>query len=110
MKGKNWPHSQNQDASLVAHVHESKWLVYLSGKEPKSWTNAMSWEGLCVYLSVVGGYHIYKEVWTPRTGEELLVEIVDIVLLQFASDEAAGWKVDILEPLFYSYVRPVHRN
>ena len=26
----------------------------------------------------------------------------DIVSLEFASDEAAGWKVDILEPLFYS--------
>ena len=30
------------------------------------------------------------------------VAIVDIVSLKFASDEAAGWKVDILEPLFYS--------
>ena len=45
---------------------------------------------LCSFESVVHGHHIYKEVWTPRTGEELLVEIVDIVLLQFASDEAAG--------------------
>ena len=31
-----------------------------------------------------------------------IVEIVDNVSLKFASDEAAGWKVDILEPLFYS--------
>ena len=30
-----------------------------------------------------------------------VIEIVDIVLLKFASNEAAGWKVDILEPLFY---------
>ena len=30
-----------------------------------------------------------------------VVEIVDIVSLKFTSDEAAGWKVDILEPLFY---------
>ena len=29
-----------------------------------------------------------------------VVEIVDVVSLNFASDEAAGWKVDILEPLF----------
>ena len=30
---------------------------------------------LCVFESVVHGHHIiYKEVWTPRTGEELLVE------------------------------------
>jgi len=29
-----------------------------------------------------------------------IVEIVDNVLLKFASDEAAGWKVDILELLF----------
>ena len=27
---------------------------------------------------------------------------IDIVSLKFASDEAAGWKFDILEPLFYS--------
>ena len=27
---------------------------------------------------------------TPRTGEELLVEIVDIVSSKFASNEAAG--------------------
>ena len=46
--------------------------------------------------------HIYKEVWMPRMGEELLVEIVDIVSLKFALDEATEWKVDILEPLFYS--------
>ena len=31
-----------------------------------------------------------------------VVEIVDIVSSKFASDEAAGWKVDVLEPLFYS--------
>ena len=31
-----------------------------------------------------------------------VVEIVDIVALKFASDEAARWKVGILEPLFYS--------
>ena len=31
-----------------------------------------------------------------------VVEIVDNVSLKFASNEAAGWKVDILEPLFYS--------
>ena len=31
-----------------------------------------------------------------------IIEIVDNVLLKFASDEAAEWKVDILEPLFYS--------
>ena len=31
-----------------------------------------------------------------------IVEIVDNVSLKFASDEAAGWKVDILEPRFYS--------
>ena len=33
-----------------------------------------------------------------------IVEIADNynVSLKFASDEAAGWKVDILEPLFYS--------
>ena len=29
---------------------------------------------LCLFSSVVCGHHIYKEVWTPRTGEELLVE------------------------------------
>ena len=29
---------------------------------------------LCLFESVVRGHHIYKEVWTPRTGEELLVE------------------------------------
>ena len=29
---------------------------------------------LCLFESVVSGHHIYKEVWTPRTGEELLVE------------------------------------
>ena len=34
--------------------------------------------------------------------ESSVVLIVDIVLLKSASDEAAGWKVDILEPLFYS--------
>ena len=44
---------------------------------------------LCLFESVVTGHHIYKEVWTPRTGEELLVEFVDIVSLKFASDEAA---------------------
>ena len=27
-----------------------------------------------------------------------VVEVVDVVPLKFASDEAAGWKVDILEP------------
>ena len=58
--------------------------------------------GLCLFESVVRGHHIYKKVLMPRTGEELLVEIVDIVSLKFAGDEAAGWKVDILEPLFYS--------
>ena len=31
-----------------------------------------------------------------------VIEIVNIVSLKFASDEAAGCKVDILEPLFYS--------
>ena len=31
-----------------------------------------------------------------------IVEIVDNVSLKFASDEAAGRKVDILEPLFHS--------
>ena len=30
-----------------------------------------------------------------------VVDIVDIVSLKFASDEAAGWKVELLEPLFY---------
>ena len=55
---------------------------------------------LCLFESVVRGHHIYKEVWTPRTGEELLVEkepgnsqdveIIDIVLLKFTNDEAAG--------------------
>ena len=45
---------------------------------------------LCLFESVVCGHHIYMDVWTPRTGEELLVEIVDIVSLKFASDEAAG--------------------
>jgi len=35
-----------------------------------------------------------------------IVEIVDNVSLKFASDEAAGRKVDILEPLFYGqYVK-----
>ena len=29
-----------------------------------------------------------------------VVGIVDIVSLKSASDEATGWKVDILEPLF----------
>ena len=33
------------------------------------------------------------------------MKIVDIVSLNFASDEAAGWKFDILEPLFYSQWR-----
>ena len=28
-----------------------------------------------------------------------VIEIVDIVSLKFASDKAAGWKIDILEPL-----------
>ena len=28
----------------------------------------------CLFESVVCGHHIYKEVWMPRTGEELLVE------------------------------------
>ena len=31
-----------------------------------------------------------------------IVEIVDNVSLKVTSDEAVGWKVDILEPLFYS--------
>ena len=31
-----------------------------------------------------------------------IVEIVNNVSLEFASDEATGWKVDMLEPLFYS--------
>ena len=39
---------------------------------------------------------------TANVDEESIVEIVNILSLQFASDEAAGWKVDILEPLFYS--------
>ena len=39
---------------------------------------------------------------TANVDEESIVEIVNIVSLQFASDEAAGLKVDILEPLFYS--------
>ena len=30
-----------------------------------------------------------------------IIEIVNNVSLKFASDEAAGRKVDILEPLFY---------
>ena len=34
--------------------------------------------------------------------ESQVVEVVNIVSLKFASDEATGWKVDILEPLFYS--------
>ena len=29
---------------------------------------------LCLFESVVHGHHIHKEVWTLRTGEELLVE------------------------------------
>ena len=29
--------------------------------------------------------------------------MVNILLLKFTSDEAAGWKVDILEPLFYGH-------
>ena len=37
---------------------------------------------------------------TANVDEESIVEIVNIVSLQFASDEAAGSKVDILEPLF----------
>ena len=44
---------------------------------------------LCLFKSVVHGHHIYKEVWTPRT-KQLLVEMVDVVLLKFASEEAAG--------------------
>ena len=43
---------------------------------------------LCLFESVVRGHHIYKEVWTSRTGEELLVGIID-VLLKSASDEVA---------------------
>ena len=43
---------------------------------------------LCLFESVGHGHHIYKEVWTPRTSEKLIVEIVDNVnLLKFASDE-----------------------
>ena len=60
------------------------------------------WKALCLFKSVFRTHHIYKEVWTPKTGEQLLVEIVNIVSLKFASDEAAEWTVDILEPLFYS--------
>ena len=45
---------------------------------------------LCLFESVVCGHHIYKEVWALRTGEECVIEIVDIVSFKFASDEAAG--------------------
>ena len=33
MKGKNWPHLQNHDTSLVACVHDSKWVVYFAGEK-----------------------------------------------------------------------------
>ena len=33
--------------------------------------------------------------------EDQVVEIVDLVSFKFASDEAAGWKVDIMDSLFY---------
>ena len=56
---------------------------------------------LGLFESVVRGRHTHREVLTPRT-EELLVEIVDIVSLKFASNKAAERIVDILEPLFYS--------
>ena len=45
---KNWPHPQNRNTSLIARVHDSKWVVYLAGKEePESWTNGMTQEWLC---------------------------------------------------------------
>ena len=31
-EGKNWPHAQNRDASVVACVHDNKWVVYLAVK------------------------------------------------------------------------------
>ena len=36
---------------------------------------------------------------TANVDDESIIEIVDIVSLQFASDQVGGWKVDILEPL-----------
>ena len=64
------------------------WRVKRTRKLDKRYDLRMA---LCLFESVVRGHRIYKEVWTPRTaGEELLVEIVNIVSLKFASDEAAG--------------------
>ena len=40
-------------------------------------------------------------MWLDKESSRVL-DIVDIVSLKFDNDEAAGWKVDILEPLFYS--------
>ena len=43
---------------------------------------------LYLFESMVHRHHIYKEVWTPKTGEQLLVEIINTVSLKFANDEA----------------------
>ena len=72
-EGKNWPHPQNRDACLVARVHDSKWVCTWQVKKNESRTNAMIWEWLCVLIF-----------------ESRVVEIVDIISLKFASDEAAG--------------------
>ena len=45
---------------------------------------------LCLFENVVCGHHIHKEVWTSRRVACGVVEMVDIVSLKFASDEAAG--------------------
>ena len=51
-------------------------VVYLPGKKnPKPGQMPYDLQmALCLFESVVCEQHIYKEVWMPRTGEELLVE------------------------------------
>ena len=48
---KNWPHPQNRNTSLIARVHDSKWVVYLAGKKnPKAGQTAWLKNGSVVLV------------------------------------------------------------
>ena len=50
-------------------------LVYVAAKRTQALDKHHDLRmAMCTFESVVHGKHIYKEVWTPRIGEELLVE------------------------------------
>ena len=87
--------------TIVHHYTEFKYLWYsFSGL---TWCSPWNLQRVWWHNK-----HQFLSWWLRTTDiwmKSWVEEIADIVSLKFASDEATGWKVDILEPLLYSHAQ-----